>query len=210
VTRPEARPNRGGPLGPQRGHATQQTRDTNDIQRYLRALFERDEPGAPIEVRHRYRDGMRSTFFAHTDTTATARTILRLATATDVYVGAEPRMRRAGGRDAIERVWSLWADLHDADAAAPLDDLPVAPAIVIASGSPGHPHAYWPVATAISVLAAEEGKRRLAAQLQGDSGAVTNASTILRPLSVGARYGRGDVPAWSFEDASSSGRGDRR
>ena len=92
MTRPEARPNRGGPPGPQRRHATQQTRDTNDIQRYLRALFERDEPGALIEMHH-YRDGMRSTFFAHTDTTAAARTILRLATATDVYVGAAPRMR---------------------------------------------------------------------------------------------------------------------
>ena len=134
MTRPEARPNRGGPPGPQRRHATQQTRDTNDIQRYLRALFERDEPGALIKVRHRYRDGTRSTFFAHTDTTAAARTILRLAIATDVYGGAAPRMRRASGRDAIERVWSLWADLDDADAAAALDDLPVAPAIVIASG----------------------------------------------------------------------------
>ena len=131
MTRPEARPNRGGPPGPQRRHATRQTGDTNDIQRYLLALFERDEPGALIEMHH-YRDGMRSTFFAHTDTTAAARTILRLATA--MYVGAAPRMRRAGGRDAIERVWSLWADLDHANAAAALDDQPVAPAIVLAFG----------------------------------------------------------------------------
>jgi hypothetical protein len=62
-----------------------------------------------------------------------------------------------------------------------LDDLPVAPAIVIASGSPGHLHAYWPLAIAVSVAAAEQGNRRLAAQLHGDSGAVTNAATILRP-----------------------------
>lgn len=181
MTRPEARPNRGGPLGQQRRHATPKARDTNDVERYLRALFERDQPGALIEVRYRYRAGMRSTFFAHTDTTAAARTIVRLASGTDVYVGVAPRARRAGGRDAIERVWSLWADLDDADAAAALDDLPVAPAIVIASGSPGHLHAYWPLATAISVTAAEEGNRRLAAQLQGDDGVVTNAATILRP-----------------------------
>jgi len=191
VTRPEARPNRGGPPGPQRRKATQQARDTDDIQRYLRALFERDEPGALIEVRHRHGEGMRSAFFAHTDTTAAARSIVRLASGTDVYVGVAPRARRAGGRDAIERVWSLWADLDDADAAAALDDLPVAPAIVIASGSPGHLHAYWPLATAISVAAAEEGNRRLAAQLQGDSGAVTNASTILRPP---ATYSHKTVP----------------
>ncbi|MEJ7784826.1 MAG: CHC2 zinc finger domain-containing protein [Solirubrobacteraceae bacterium] len=181
MTRPMVRPNRGGPPGQQRRHTTPQADDTKDIQGYLRALFERDQPGALIEVRYRYGDGMRSAFFEHTDTTATARTIVRLASATDVYVGVAPRARRAGGRDAIERVWSLWADLDNADAAAALDALPVAPAIVIASGSPGHLHAYWPLATAISVLAAEEGNRRLAAQLQGDGGAVTNAATILRP-----------------------------
>ena len=73
-----------------------------------------------------------ATFFAHTDTTAATLTILRLASGTDVYVGVAPRAWRAGGRDAFERVWSLWSDPDDADSA--LDNLPVAPAIVIASG----------------------------------------------------------------------------
>jgi hypothetical protein len=158
-----------------------QTGETSDVQRYLRALFARDERGALIEVRYRYRDGMRRAFFDVTDTASAARTIVRLATGTDVYVGVAPRVRRAGGKDAIERVWSLWADLDHPDAGTALDDLPVAPAIQIASGGIGHLHAYWPLATAVTVEAAERGNRRLAAQLHADSGAVTNAATILRP-----------------------------
>ena len=155
------------------------------MQRYLRALFARDEPGALIEVRYRYRDGMRRTFFDVTDTAAAARTIARLATATDVYVGVAPRLRRAGGKDAIEHVWSLWADLDHPDAAAALDDLPVAPAIVIASGTPGHLHAYWPLDDRDQRRRRRTGaNRRLAAQLHGDGGSVTNAATILRPPST--------------------------
>lgn len=176
-----ARPNRGGPPGKRHREAVAQAGETSDVQRYLRALFARDERGALIEVRYRYRDGMRRAFFDVTDTSAAARSIVRLATATDVYVGVAPRLRRAGGKDAIERVWSLWADLDHPDAGAALDDLPVAPAIQIASGGIGHLHVYWPLATAVSVEVAEQGNRRLAAQLHADSGAVTNAATILRP-----------------------------
>lgn len=176
-----ARPNRGGPPGKRHRDAVAQAGETSDVQRYLRALFARDEPGALIEVRYRYRAGMRSAFFDVTDTASAASAILRLATDTDVYVGVAPRVRRAGGKEAIERVWSLWADLDHPDAGAALDDLPVAPAILIASGTPGHVHAYWPLAIPASVTVAEQGNRRLAAELHGDAGSVTNAATILRP-----------------------------
>ena len=112
-----------------------QARETRDIQRYLHALFHRESPGAFIEVRYRHRDSMRRHFFAHTDTFAAARAIARLGLNTDVYVGvAARRSRHAGGKDAIARVWTLWADLDDADAHHALEQLPVAPAILIASG----------------------------------------------------------------------------
>ena len=55
------------------------------------------------------------------------------------------------------------------------------PAILIASGTPGHLHAYWPLTQPVSITAAETANRRLAAQLGADAGAVTNAATILRP-----------------------------
>ena len=96
-------------------------------------------------------------------------------------MGVAPRRARAGGKDAIERLWALWVDLDQVDAAAALERLPVAPSIVIASGTPGHLHAYWTLSRPVTVKAAEQANRRLAAELGGDTGAVTNAATILRP-----------------------------
>ena len=158
-----------------------QARETADVQRYLRALFDRESAGALIELRSRYRGGMRSAFLPATDTFTAARTIVREALRTDVYVGVAPRRRRAGGKDALQQLRTLWADLDSADARARLDELPVAPAIIIASGTPGHVHAYWLLARPVSIQTAEAANRRLAAQLHADSGAVTNAATILRP-----------------------------
>ena len=52
---------------------------------------------------------------------------------------------------------------------------------MIASGSAGHAHAYWLLRSAVTIEDAEAANRRLAAELGADSGAVTNAATILRP-----------------------------
>lgn len=158
-----------------------QAKETADVERYLHALFGREHAGALIEVRYRHRATMRRTFIAHTQTYAAARTIVRLGITTDVYVGVAPRHCHTGGKDAISRVWALWADLDNPDAQRALSGLPVPPAIVIASGTPGHLHAYWPLSRPVTVVAAEQANRRLAAELGGDNGAVTNAATILRP-----------------------------
>ena len=107
--------------------------ETRDVERYLQALFGREPSGALIEVRYRHRDGMLRDFFACTDTHAAARRILYLGLCSDVYVGVAPRRRRGGGKDAIDRLWTLWADLDDPTAHHQLQRLPVAPAIVIAS-----------------------------------------------------------------------------
>jgi sarcosine oxidase delta subunit len=184
-----------------------QARATDDVERYLRALFARESPDAFIEVRYRHHDDMRRHFFKRTDTFAAARTIARLGLRSDVYVGvAARRSKHAGGKDAIRRVWTLWADLDDVDADQRLDELHVAPAILIASGSAGHRHAYWPLARPVSIAAAETANRRLAAQLHADTGAVTNAATILRPLSVGAASGGSFLPARSLGGMTSSDR----
>ena len=158
-----------------------QAQETRDVQRYLTALFGRETPGALIDVRWRYRGGMSQRFLPHHDTYSAARAILRLGLRSDVYVGVAPRRARAGGKDAIERLWALWVDLDAVDAAAALERLPVAPSIVIASGTAGHLHAYWTLSHPVTVKAAEQANRRLAAELGGDTGAVTNAATILRP-----------------------------
>jgi hypothetical protein len=158
-----------------------QARETRDAQRYLQALFEREQPGALIEVRYRYRTGMRQRFLPAADLFTAAPTIVRLAINTDVYVGVAPRQRPSGDKTSITRVWTLWADLDDPNSHSALQRLPVAPAILIASGSPGHLHAYWTLTSPVTVLVAEHANRRLAAQLQADAGAVTNAATVLRP-----------------------------
>ena len=158
-----------------------QAQETHEVQRYLEALFGRETRGALIDVRWRYRGGMRQRFLPHHATDAAARAILRRGLSCDVYVGVAPRRLRAGGKDAIDRVWALWADVDQVDAANRLARLPVAPAIVIASGSPGHVHAYWPLSQPVTPHAAEAANRRLARELGADTGAVTNAATILRP-----------------------------
>jgi CHC2 zinc finger/RepB DNA-primase from phage plasmid len=158
-----------------------QARETRDAQRYLRALFARAQPGALIDVRYRYRTVMRQRFLPAADLFTAARTIVRLGINTDVYVAVAARHQPAGDKTSITSVWTLWADLDDPDAHSQLGRLPVAPAIVIASGSPGHLHAYWPLTHPVSILAAEQANRRLAAHLEADAGAVTNAATILRP-----------------------------
>ncbi len=164
-------------------HATgpRQARETQDVQRYLHALHGRATAGALIEVRYRHRAVMRSAFFARDDTYAAARMIVRLGISTDVYVGVAARRSRYGGKTAISDVWTLWADLDDVDSFHELEQLPVRAAILIASGSAGHFHAYWPLKEPVSILEAEAANRRLAAQLGADRGAVTNAATILRP-----------------------------
>jgi hypothetical protein len=125
---------------------------------------------------------MRRHFFAHTDTYTAARTIARLGLRTDVYVGVAPRTgNHTGGKDAIRRIWTLWADLDDPGAHERLNELPVAPAILIASGSAGHLHAYWPLQTPVRISDAEVANRRIAATIGACLSAVTNGATILRP-----------------------------
>jgi len=81
--------------------------------------------------------------------------------------------------------------------------------MVIASGTPGHVHAYWQLAAPIGVLELEQANRRLAHHLHGDLSSV-DAARILRPLSVGRADGADVSPARSFADASSRDDGGPR
>jgi hypothetical protein len=110
-----------------------------------------------------------------------AREILKLAEHTDVYVGVTPRRHRHGGRSAIHRAWVLWADLDQPDGTHPGAGVPVAPGVIIYSGTPGHRHLYWPLIQPLSVAQVERANGILALALRADSGAVLNAATILRP-----------------------------
>jgi hypothetical protein len=148
---------------------------------YLDMLFGAEPAGGLVEVRHRRagRGGMGQTFLRWPEERGPAmETIRRLGRMTDCYVGVAPRRRRYGGRDAIERVHALWADLDGPEAVATLSHFTPAPSIVVRSGS-GH-HAYWPLWPPASPGVAEAANRRLVHALGADPATVDGAR-ILRP-----------------------------
>lgn len=148
---------------------------------YLSALVGR-EPSGLLEVRWRHGAGMKRRVYRVGDELgAAAAAIVELGSRTDVYVGCAPRRRRAGGLDAVQRVWVLWADCDTPEAIAALDAFRPAPAIVVRSGSGENRHAYWTLSGPIGVEEATTANRRLAHVLDADGGAVTMAATILRP-----------------------------
>jgi hypothetical protein len=111
---------------------------------------------------------------------ATAQRIRELAPRLNVYIGAAPRVRENGTAQAVERVWTLWADLDGREALARLAKFRPLPSLVIRTGSPDHAHAYWPLREPVSPAGAQRACRRLALALGGDM-AATDPARILRP-----------------------------
>ena len=68
--------------------------------------------------------------------------IVLLADNADVYAGCAPRTKRFGGKDAVERVWTLWAYCDGIAASSRLTSFAPAPAVVVRSGSGRNRHAY--------------------------------------------------------------------
>lgn len=106
--------------------------------------------------------------------------IPRLAQVHNVFVGACPRVRRAGTADAVERAWCLWADCDSSEAVDRLRAFRPLPSIVIRSGTGGNVHAWWPLRCPVSPAHAVRANRRLALALGADRGA-TDAARIMRP-----------------------------
>jgi hypothetical protein len=155
-----------------------------ELARYLALLAGREPAGGLLEIRYRQPDSpgrMRQHWHPAERPAGAAREILELAEHTDVYVGVAPRRHRHGGRSAIYRAWVLWADLDQPDGTDSISRVPVAPGVVISSGTPGHRHLYWPLTQPLSVLQVERANGILARALHADCGAVLNAATILRP-----------------------------
>ena len=106
-------------------------------------------------------------------------TVQGLGARTDVYIGAAPRRRRHGGADAIDRVWTLWADLDGAAAVAALAAFSPPPNIIIATGSAGNRHGWWALREPLTPEQAQRANRRLAHHLGADMRS-TDAARILR------------------------------
>jgi hypothetical protein len=144
-------------------HTTTTITPHETASRFLAALAGSTDPGGLLELRYRLEDGVRmgQLFEPPERLRGLATRALFLGRRTDVYVGCAPRRRRHGGRDAIAHAFVLWADCDGEDAVAALERFEPAPSIVIASGTDGNRHAYWPLR---EPLARDELERQSAAR----------------------------------------------
>jgi len=151
-----------------------------EVERYLAVLMRNAPAGALLDIRWRRAgcEAMAEEFrpLAAVD----AERLLTLSDSADVYVGAAPRARPAGGREAVSPSRLIWADCDSAEAAASLSRI-AQPTMLVASGSTAHRHAYWALTRALDAVQVELANRRIAAALGADTGAVTGAAAILRP-----------------------------
>jgi len=156
--------------------------DENDLLLgYLRELYGRARPTTLVEVRWRAGAGMRRRFLSASALEQTGNTIRSLGARTDVYVGVLPRWRHGGGRgDVVGDGRTVWVDLDLPDGSRALEPVEPAPSLVVASGAPGHVHAYWRLRRAVLPSTIERANGRLAFALGGDLRA-GDAARILRP-----------------------------
>jgi hypothetical protein len=149
--------------------------------RFLAALAGPADPEEFLELRYRLEDGQRmgQLFERPERLRGLATRAIALGRRTDVYVGCAPRTRRYGGRDAVARASVLWADCDGEEAVAALERFQPAPSIVVASGTGGNCHAYWPLSEPLAVDGLERANRRLAHALGADP-ASADAARILR------------------------------
>lgn len=158
--------------------------DDRAVDRYLEVLFGRARSSTLIDVRWRVPDGMGQRFLPASDRAALPRLVARVAPRTDVYLGVLPHWRRAGDRGAVVGdCRTVWVDLDTDVAARALEPVDPGPALVIASGGPGHLHAYWQLRTAVPPGMIERANRRLAWAIGADLSSV-DAARILRPPST--------------------------
>jgi hypothetical protein len=138
-------------------------------------------PQALLEVRYRLRSGgMAAEFHPVRDRHRVLAAVNEHARETDVYVGCAPRCRPDGRKQAIEQVWVLWAECDGRAASLAAQRYVPRPALVVASGTPGNVHAYWPLHAALTPRDAERANLRLATALGADRNCF-DASRILRP-----------------------------
>jgi hypothetical protein len=156
-------------------------RRRSEVEAYLRTLASPLIPHGWLELRiRRGAGGMRQQFYPSASIELAARAILPHGQRTDVYVGVAPRSERSGSKSAIRGSWVLWAECDDPMAGARLLAFDPPPTLTVASGTPGHVHAYWALRELASCAVVEHANRRLAHALGADRGSF-DVSRVLRP-----------------------------
>jgi hypothetical protein len=113
---------------------------------------------------------------------------LQAAAERNLYMGALPRIRRAGGADAVDNAWVLWVDLDDEQAIARLADFTPRPHILISTGTGTNRHAWWSLREPLAAAHAERANRRLAHHLGGDMRAVDRARVLRIPGTLNHKH----------------------
>lgn len=159
-----------------------QSQSVEPLRAYLRLLAgESAAGGRLLEIRFALVAGGMGRLFASTRAiTKTAALLISLAQRTDVYTGVVLRAQRAGGRTALGESHLVWVEIDSPDGLAQLAELDRPPTLTIASGTPGHVHAYWQLAHPVDIDELEQANRRLARHLGGDLACV-DAARIFRP-----------------------------
>lgn len=148
---------------------------------YLDVLTGRGQGQGWIELRFRHPDGMRTRFYPVTrGHAALVRCALRQGERQDVYLGCALRVAQRSDRAHVGEAWTLWAECDGPRSQERLESFVPAPSLLVASGTPGHVHAYWALDEPIGAVLLERGNRLLAAAVDGDP-VCFDAARILRP-----------------------------
>ncbi|HWJ49609.1 MAG TPA: DNA-primase RepB domain-containing protein [Solirubrobacteraceae bacterium] len=161
-----------------------------ELRAYLEILAAGREPGQFFDVRcATSAGGMRQHFIPAEHLERAVTLIISSAWRTDVYVGVALRDGRDhGGKSAIAGSRLLYIECDHPDSHARLQDLACAPSIMVASGSPGHLHAYWSLHELATAAQVESANRRLAAALSGDPASVDIARVLRPPASMNHKH----------------------
>ena len=162
----------------------------DDLAALLR-IISGGNPKALIEVRYAVPVGFGQQWF-HAGYEGLPRFIVTTGKHSDAYVGAAPRTRREGGRDAVRAVNALWVDCDTEEAVERLRAFRHAPTMTVASGSPGRLHAWWALDAPLPSAWALVANRRLCHHLAADP-KCAEVARILRP--PGTRNHKHDPPA---------------
>jgi hypothetical protein len=106
----------------------------------------------------------------------------------DIYIGVLPRSRAEGTRDACLPGRAVWVDLDHSDAMLDLLGFPLEPSCIVASGSPGHLHAYWELRDPADPTDIESINRQLARRLGGDLNCCDAARIMRLPGSLNHKH----------------------